>query len=135
MGRFTGVLGIATIWVSPTYFPPVANPFDSRPFLGNRSSISSRPFCFARQIGRVAIPKLGNGAKRLLDFSYVGSSFVFGELGKDHSSLGLIFAFQGLAYHHFHRCVFCRPLSPWRDANHHSRRSLVNDRHHGRQRC
>jgi CNT family concentrative nucleoside transporter len=39
---------------------------------------------------------LGNGAKRLLDFSYVGSSFVFGELGKSDSSLGLIFAFQVL---------------------------------------
>src|SRR5216683_3574176 len=39
---------------------------------------------------------MGNGAKKLLDFSYVGSSFVFGDLGSNHSSLGLIFAFQVL---------------------------------------
>jgi CNT family concentrative nucleoside transporter len=38
----------------------------------------------------------GDGAKRLLDFSYAGSAFVFGELGKQQSSLGLIFAFQVL---------------------------------------
>ena len=39
---------------------------------------------------------LGAGAKHLLDFSYVGSAFVFGEIGKADSSLGLIFAFQVL---------------------------------------
>jgi CNT family concentrative nucleoside transporter len=38
----------------------------------------------------------GDGAKRLLDFSYAGSAFVFGELGRQQSSLGLIFAFQVL---------------------------------------
>jgi CNT family concentrative nucleoside transporter len=46
--------------------------------------------------GEWLFQELGNGAKKLLDFSYVGSSFVFGELGKEHSSLGLIFAFQVL---------------------------------------
>jgi CNT family concentrative nucleoside transporter len=39
---------------------------------------------------------LGSAAKHLLDFSYVGSAFVFGEIGKADSSLGLIFAFQVL---------------------------------------
>jgi CNT family concentrative nucleoside transporter len=38
----------------------------------------------------------GDGAKKLLDFSYAGSAFVFGELGRQQSSLGLIFAFQVL---------------------------------------
>src|SRR5438309_654659 len=33
---------------------------------------------------------------RSVGFSYVGSEFVFGEIGKQHSSLGLIFAFQVL---------------------------------------
>src|SRR5207253_976921 len=32
--------------------------------------------------------------KQILSFSYVGSEFVFGEIGKQHSSLGVIFAFQ-----------------------------------------
>jgi CNT family concentrative nucleoside transporter len=46
--------------------------------------------------GQVIFQTLGAGAKHLLDFSYVGSAFIFGELGKADSSLGLIFAFQVL---------------------------------------
>lgn len=37
---------------------------------------------------------LGDAVTSILHFSYVGSSFVFGELGKPDSSLGVIFAFQ-----------------------------------------
>jgi CNT family concentrative nucleoside transporter len=39
---------------------------------------------------------LGRGVTTLLGFSYAGSEFVFGELGKQHSSLGVILAFQVL---------------------------------------
>jgi concentrative nucleoside transporter, CNT family len=46
--------------------------------------------------GEWLFQEMGNGAKKLLDFSYVGSAFVFGDLGTNHSSLGLIFAFQVL---------------------------------------
>jgi concentrative nucleoside transporter, CNT family len=46
--------------------------------------------------GQIIFQTLGAGAKHLLDFSYVGSTFIFGELGKADSSLGLIFAFQVL---------------------------------------
>ena len=38
----------------------------------------------------------GAAAKKLLDFSYVGSSFLFGEIGKADSNLGFSFAFQVL---------------------------------------
>jgi concentrative nucleoside transporter, CNT family len=37
---------------------------------------------------------LGNFVTAILGYSYVGSQFVFGELGKQDSSLGVIFAFQ-----------------------------------------
>ena len=37
---------------------------------------------------------LGAVVTRILGFSYVGSEFVFGEIGKQHSSLGVVFAFQ-----------------------------------------
>jgi CNT family concentrative nucleoside transporter len=97
MGRFTGVLGIATI-LSLAYI-----------FSTNRRSIRLKTVAWGLGLqlalglfvlrvtwGEWLFQKLGNGAKKLLDFSYVGSSFVFGELGKDHSSLGLIFAFQVL---------------------------------------
>jgi concentrative nucleoside transporter, CNT family len=46
--------------------------------------------------GQLAFSKLGAGAKWLLDFSYFGSAFVFGELGQKDSPRGFIFAFQAL---------------------------------------
>src|SRR5438876_11491636 len=47
-------------------------------------------------LGQTLFRALGAVVTRILGFSYVGSEFVFGEIGKQHSSLGLIFAFQVL---------------------------------------
>jgi len=47
-------------------------------------------------LGRRIFAALGTAVTAILNFSYVGSAFVFGEVGKQHSSLGLIFAFQVL---------------------------------------
>ncbi|HEV2749714.1 MAG TPA: NupC/NupG family nucleoside CNT transporter [Gemmatimonadales bacterium] len=47
-------------------------------------------------IGQLIFRKLGDAVSALLAFSYAGSGFVFGELGKQHSSLGVVFAFQVL---------------------------------------
>ncbi len=44
--------------------------------------------------GRELFRALGAFVTSVLHFSYVGSAFVFGELGKPDSSLGVIFAFQ-----------------------------------------
>jgi len=46
--------------------------------------------------GRTLFAWLGSAITAILSFSYVGTAFVFGEVGKQHSSLGLIFAFQVL---------------------------------------
>jgi len=46
--------------------------------------------------GQTLFAALGEVVKKILSFSYVGSEFVFGEIGKQHSSLGIIFAFQVL---------------------------------------
>ena len=97
MGRFTGVLGIGVIlglaWVFST----------------DRRAIKLKTIAWGLGLqillglivlrvhaGQVVFQTLGQGAKHLLDFSYYGSSFVFGELGKSDSNLGLIFAFQVL---------------------------------------
>src|SRR5215831_7145706 len=97
MGRFTGILGMAVIlglaWLFST----------------NRRSIKLKTiawglglqlvlgfFVLRSDTGRLVFQAAGDGAKRLLSFSYAGSEFVFGELGKDHSSLGFNFAFQVL---------------------------------------
>ncbi len=44
--------------------------------------------------GQALFRRLGDLVTTLLHYSYVGSEFVFGELGKPNSSLGVIFAFQ-----------------------------------------
>jgi concentrative nucleoside transporter, CNT family len=46
--------------------------------------------------GQLIFHDLGRGAEWLLDFSYYGSSFVFGDLGQKDSPRGFIFAFQAL---------------------------------------
>src|SRR6266545_2292771 len=43
--------------------------------------------------GREIFSWLGATVTKILSFSYAGSEFVFGEIGKQHSSLGVIFAF------------------------------------------
>ncbi|HYF40526.1 MAG TPA: Na+ dependent nucleoside transporter N-terminal domain-containing protein, partial [Gemmatimonadales bacterium] len=44
--------------------------------------------------GQQMFRALGNFVTSILNYSYVGSQFVFGELGKPDSKLGVIFAFQ-----------------------------------------
>ncbi|HEY7611993.1 MAG TPA: NupC/NupG family nucleoside CNT transporter [Gemmatimonadales bacterium] len=44
--------------------------------------------------GQALFRKLGALITAILHYSYVGSEFVFGELGKPNSSLGVVFAFQ-----------------------------------------
>ena len=44
--------------------------------------------------GQHLFKNLGDGVTAILHYSYAGSAFVFGELGKPDSSLGVIFAFQ-----------------------------------------
>ena len=44
--------------------------------------------------GQALFRRLGELVTTLLHYSYEGSTFVFGELGKPDSSLGVIFAFQ-----------------------------------------
>ncbi|MFL5536169.1 MAG: Na+ dependent nucleoside transporter N-terminal domain-containing protein, partial [Gemmatimonadales bacterium] len=44
--------------------------------------------------GQKLFRALGSFVTGILNYSYIGSQFVFGELGKPNSSLGVIFAFQ-----------------------------------------
>jgi len=46
--------------------------------------------------GQMLFFRLGNAVNKLLAYAFVGSEFVFGELGKQRSSIGFIFAFQVL---------------------------------------
>jgi CNT family concentrative nucleoside transporter len=53
-------------------------------------------FVLKLEIGRVIFQKAGDAVTRLLSYSFAGSQFVFGDLGKQRSPLGFYFAFQVL---------------------------------------
>ena len=97
MGRWTGLLGIAVILLLAYVFSTARRAIKLKTVAwGLGLQLALGLFVLRVKSGEWLFQKAGNGAKKLLDFSYVGSAFVFGELGKDHSSLGLIFAFQVL---------------------------------------
>ena len=97
MGRFTGVLGILTILGLAYLFSTSRRSIRLKTVAwGLGLQLALGLFVLRVKSGEWLFQELGNGAKKLLDFSYVGSSFVFGDLGTNHSSLGLIFAFQVL---------------------------------------
>ena len=97
MGRLTGLLGIAVILALAFLFSTDRRAIKLKTILwGLGLQLALGLFVLRVSSGEWLFQKAGNGAKRLLDFSYVGSEFVFGELGKSQSSLGLIFAFQVL---------------------------------------
>jgi concentrative nucleoside transporter, CNT family len=97
MGRFTGFLGLLTMMALAFAFST------------NRRAIRVKTVAWGLGLqfilgifvlrvgaGEWLFARAGYWAKHLLDFSYAGSTFVFGEIGKQNSSLGLIFAFQVL---------------------------------------
>jgi concentrative nucleoside transporter, CNT family len=97
MGRLTGVLGIAVILGVAYLFSTDRRAIKLKTIAwGLGLQLALGLFVLRVPAGQIIFQTLGTGAKHLLDFSYVGSTFVFGELGRADSSLGLIFAFQVL---------------------------------------
>ncbi len=97
MGRFTGLLGLLTMLALAFAFSTNRRAIRVKTVVwGLGLQFVLAIFVLRVQAGEWLFAKAGYGAKHLLDFSYYGSSFVFGELGKQQSSLGLIFAFQVL---------------------------------------
>jgi CNT family concentrative nucleoside transporter len=97
MGRFTGLLGLLTMLTLAFTFSTNRRAIRLKTVawgLGLQFVLAI--FVLRVKSGEWLFERAGDGAKRLLDFSYYGSSFVFGELGQQQSSLGLIFAFQVL---------------------------------------
>ena len=97
MGRLTGVLGIAVILGLAYLFSTDRRAIKLKTIAwGLGLQLALGLFVLRVPSGQIIFQMLGNGAKHLLDFSYVGSTFIFGDLGRADSSLGLIFAFQVL---------------------------------------
>ena len=99
MGRFTGVLGMLAILAGAYLFSTSRKSIQLKTLLwGLGLQLTLGYFVLRSTIGSKIFSFLGNGANKLLSFSYAGSSFVFGDLGmpKELSRLGFNFAFQVL---------------------------------------
>jgi CNT family concentrative nucleoside transporter len=97
LGRFTGILGLLTMltlaWIFST----------------NRRAIRWRTVIWGLGLqllfafivldfswGQKVLAVAGAAVTKLLSYAFVGSTFDFGELGKQHSTFGAVFAFQVL---------------------------------------
>src|SRR2546425_10884698 len=95
--RLTGLLGIALIPGIGVALSRTRRAISRRVVVwGIGLQLGFAVFVLLVPFGRALFAALGDVVKRILSFSYVGSEFVFGEIGKQHSSLGVIFAFQAL---------------------------------------
>ena len=94
MARFTGVLGMAAILVAAWLFSTDRRAIKTKTIAwGLGLQLVLGAFVLRSDMGRWLFQMAGDAIKRLLSFSYAGSAFVFGDLGKDASPLGFIFAF------------------------------------------
>src|SRR5579859_1545314 len=99
MGRFTGILGIVAILGLAWLFSTDRRAIKLKTVLwGFGLQFALGIFVLKSSVGGKIFGFLGNGANKLLSYSYAGSSFVFGDLGlpKELSRLGFSFAFQVL---------------------------------------
>jgi CNT family concentrative nucleoside transporter len=97
MARFTGVLGLFSMLALAYLFSTNRRAIKMKTVAwGLGLQITFAFLVFYWTFGQQLFFRAGNGVNRLLAYAFVGSEFVFGELGKQRSSIGFIFAFQVL---------------------------------------
>lgn len=97
MHRFVGILGILFILGMSFLFSTNRRAIRYKTVAWGLGLQIALAFLVMRwRYGQLLFNKLGAGATWLLDFSYYGSSFVFGDLGRKGSPMGFYFAFQAL---------------------------------------
>jgi concentrative nucleoside transporter, CNT family len=97
LARFTGVLGLLTMLVLAWLFSTDRRAIRWRTVIWGLGLQLVFAFLVMKfTFGERALAAAGDGVTRMLNNAFAGSSFVFGELGKQHSSLGSIVAFQVL---------------------------------------
>lgn len=97
MERFTGVLGLGTMLLLAWLFSTNRRAIRWRTVIwGLGLQIFFAFIVLDFSIGQRILATAGDAVNQLLAHTFAGSSMVFGELGKQHSSLGVIFAFQVL---------------------------------------
>ena len=97
MHRFVGLLGILFILALACLMSSNRRAIRLKTVAwGLGLQIALAFFVMRWSVGEHIFARLGRAAEWLLDFSYRGSEFVFGELGVKNSPRGFIFAFQAL---------------------------------------
>src|SRR6202161_1983811 len=97
MGRFTGILGVLTMLGLAYAFSTNRRAIRLKTVawgLGLQGAFAI--FFLKIDLGRTLFQKAGDAVTRLLGYAFVGSQFVFGDLGKQGSPMGCYFAFQVL---------------------------------------
>jgi len=96
MHRFVGLIGIASILLSCWYFSTARRAIRLRTVLwGLGLQLCFALFVLKTRVGLRLFQALGAGADWLLNFSFAGSEFVFGPLGRKGAG-GVVIAFQVL---------------------------------------
>src|ERR1700681_4412792 len=97
MGRFTGVLGLLTMLALAYLFSTNRRAIKPKIVVWGLGLQIALAFLVIRWTGgQQLFLRMGNAVTKVLSYAYVGSEFVFGEIGKQNSSIGFIFAFQVL---------------------------------------
>ncbi len=97
MGRYTGILGLLTMLGLAYAFSTNRRAIRGKTVAwGLGLQILFAFFVLRNDYGRRMFQAAGDAAQRVLNYAYVGSEFLFGELGKQNSNIGFVFAFQVL---------------------------------------
>jgi CNT family concentrative nucleoside transporter len=97
MGRYTGILGLITMLGLAYGFSTNRRAIRLKTVAwGLGLQIVFAIFVLRVDLGRRLFQIIGDAANRVLAYSFFGSEFIFGELGKQNSNVGFIFAFQVL---------------------------------------
>ncbi|HEU5170544.1 MAG TPA: Na+ dependent nucleoside transporter N-terminal domain-containing protein, partial [Gemmatimonadales bacterium] len=96
-GRFVGLIGIALILATGVLLSSNRRAIRWQVVAwGLGLQVLFALFVLRVPAGQALFRRLGAAVTTLLGYSFAGSQFVFGELGKPNSSLGVVFAFQVL---------------------------------------
>jgi concentrative nucleoside transporter, CNT family len=94
---WTGLLGMSTVLALAYLFSSNRRAIRIKTVAwGLGLQVAFAFFVLDTQVGRAIFSVIGGAVNKLLDYSFYGSTFVFGELGKKSSQLGFYFAFQVL---------------------------------------
>ncbi|HEV2467679.1 MAG TPA: nucleoside transporter C-terminal domain-containing protein [Candidatus Sulfotelmatobacter sp.] len=97
MGRFTGILGLLTMLGMAFIFSTNRRAIRVKTVAwGLGLQIAFAVFVLRVEFGRRMFQMIGDAANRVLAYSFAGSEFLFGPLGKQNSNIGFVFAFQVL---------------------------------------